>query len=645
MSVSTHVAARAQQMHRLARLRDEADSAATDFASQYEDDVAAYRVVISDAINENLRRLQDSVQETSAGSQVCAQLVKQSAEYVDWLQWSLWDLPYFAVAVRPPMDHFRAAVGACALTYLSARVFDDVVDRHFWYKGRHPTLLQMASQSFPGSQGVEGMTVLGGLLICFEGLLRLTAPEEPRLNGLAPLVVKSLRRALIGAVMERSAPREWTPDFYQRLVQLKNVDYWRSLFVALDPESSSSLYPFLERYYVLAQYLNDVHDFAEDSMRGQPNIVSLYLSDGHEGPGSGTNQQYPGRAVPEELESRLGETFLELGGMARVLPELERQIAQLKLSESLREADRLGLFGSMPDVPSHGSRENHISRGLHWHAEISQVIERAGSEALERVTCPACGEGKPNYLFQKQGFSYHRCSGCSHIYVSPRIRGWLQAEIAADFDGLWADPYLEYQRTTAAAICKRLYTLAPGPRLLDIGFGRGYVLHAARAYGFETFGMDSSETSVRSLEPQFGNHVFQGTLGDHPIPSGPFDAIVMSHVLEHLSDPLASLREVRDTMTPGAILYIAVPDMDSMQFRIFGKKWDVISPLVHFQYFTSRSLEKLLDRCGLRDTQRNALPVSKATTSRRGELIRQLGGTDAGELAMIARNPRDGIDA
>jgi SAM-dependent methyltransferase len=134
-------------------------------------------------------------------------------------------------------------------------------------------------------------------------------------------------------------------------------------------------------------------------------------------------------------------------------------------------------------------------------------------------------------------------------------------------------------------------------------------------------------------------------LGDQPIPGGPFDAIVMSHVLEHLPDPLASLREVRAAMTPGAVLYVAVPDMDSMQFRIFGKKWDVISPLVHLQYFTSRSLEKLLDRCGLRDTQRNALPVSKATTSRRGELLRQLGGTDAGELAMIARNPLVGTDA
>jgi hypothetical protein len=93
-------------------------------------------------------------------------------------------------------------------------------------------------------------------------------------------------------------------------------------------------------------------------------------------------------------------------------------------------------------------------------------------------------------------------------------------------------------------------------------------------------------------------------------------------------------------MSPGAVLYLAVPDIDSVQFRLLGKRWDVISPLVHYQYFNERSLTELLRRAGFTDTQRVASPVPPDTTSRWLHMVRSLGGTDSGELAVMARNPR-----
>jgi len=606
---------------RIDNLARQVEQSEATFLQLHGEDVETYRVAITEGVKDILAGLRAGVHEIAGDSEVCRQLVDQSAEYVDWLQWTLWDLPYFAVAMRPPMDRFREAVAACALAYLSLRVFDDVVDRHFWYKGRHATLLRVASEAHPGAQGAEGLTVLAGLLICLEGLTRLGESTRPELRPLVRPVLASLRRTVVGAVMERGAPEDWDRDAYDRMVQLKNVDYWRTLYVSLDPDLSSPLYGFLARYYTLAQHLNDVNDVVDDLSRGQPNLLAVYP-----------------RA---EAEKMLADSFVELGRLAEEMPETDALVAQLKLSESLREARRLGLFdGARRDAADATAAAGvPAALGLHWHAELRQLLERAGSDAIERTGCPVCGEGRRTYLFQKQGFSYHRCYGCTHVYVSPRVASELQNRIAIDMDGL-PDPYLDVQRAGAATICQRIHASAPGARLLDIGFGRGHVMRAARAYGFEVFGIDSSEAQIESLRQQFGTHLRRTVIGSEPIPGGPFDAVVMSHVVEHLPEPPLSLTRVREAMSPGAVLYLAVPDIDSVQFRLLGKRWDVISPLVHYQYFNERSLTELLRRAGFTDTQRVASPVPPDTTSRWLHMVRSLGGTDSGELAVMARSPR-----
>jgi 2-polyprenyl-3-methyl-5-hydroxy-6-metoxy-1,4-benzoquinol methylase len=619
-------------VERLDELARQVEGSEIAFLKQHGEDVETYRAAITEGVKEILAGLRTSVMEITGDNRLCGEVVDQAAEYVDWLQWTLWDLPYFAVAMRPPVAHFRRAVAACGLAYLSLRVFDDVIDRHFWYKGRHATLLRVASEAHPGAQGAEGLTVLAGLLICLEGLTSLSESGVPDLERLLRPVLVSLRRTVIGAVMERSAPDSWDRDSYDRLVQLKNVDFWRILYSALDPDRSSPMYGFLERYYTLAQHLNDVHDFADDQSRGQPNLLSVYV------PLHGEASAFDGPGAPAEVEQRLADTFFELGAIAASLPETYAQVTRLKLAESLREARRIGLFAPAGDSAP-ATDAGSPALGLHWHTEMQRLLERAGPEAIERTDCPACGDGRRNYLFQKQGFSYHRCHTCSHVYVSPRIASSLQMRIAIDLDGL-PDPYLDVQRVGAVSICRLIHSQAPGARLLDIGFGHGHVMRAARAYGFEVHGMDSSESQIESLRQQFGRRLRHAALGDEALPGGPFDAVVMSHVAEHLPDPYTSLRRVRFDMSPGAVLYIAVPDIESVQFKILGKRWDVISPLVHYQYFNEKSLLHVLKRCGFEDAQRVSSPASPGTSSRWLHTVRSLGGSDAGELAVIARNPR-----
>ena len=628
---------RTELLRRIGDLERETAAHAQDFLGQHEAGVERYRAHLVEAIQNAKRRLLEDVAEITGSHPFCARVVSQTNEYVDWLQWALWDLPYFAVAIRPPLDQLERRIAACGFVYLAGRVFDDVIDRHFWYKARRPTLLSMMSERHRSSDGAEGLTILSGLLLCADGLQRLAVEPDPVFITTLQGVLASFRRAVIGAIMEQSDESSWTPDAYERLVALKNVDFWRCLYSALDPQRESALYPFLERYYGLAQKLNDIQDYPEDERRGQPNLVSILVQSAPKASARGAPADASVR-VPAVVEEHLAQAFTQLAHRARQLPALERSIAMLKLGESLKIARSQGVFEEEAP-PAVAEAPERKAPSLYWHSSLLDVVVAFGANALESVDCAVCGSAQRHRLFEKSGFPIHRCLECSHVYVSPRLRPDLQQRIGGE-DEVDGDAFLEVQRIFAEPICHLLRLRSRGSRLLDLGFGRGYVMKLARAYGFEVYGVDGSGKLARDLTPEFGRNVCTRVLGLESIPWHSFDVIVMSHVAEHLADPGAVLREIYSKLNPGGILYLAVPDAGSIQYKIFGKNWNVVNPLAHLQYFSEASLSRLLSSVGFEALERTYQPaLPRELTPGWMRLMRRLGGDESGELAMLARRP------
>jgi SAM-dependent methyltransferase len=627
---------RDDRLAELAAMGETWRATAAEFVARNEACVDSYRREISNGMDEALRRLREDVDRISGGNDVARRLSEQTSEYAGWMQWSLWDLPAFAVAIRPKPDAFRAAVIACGLVYTAIRIFDDLVDQHYSYKGRHDTLLAAISDDHARPHEATALSSLAGLLLCFEGLQRLSDPGQPIPATTLPVLVSSIRRAVVGAIMEFTDLHAWSLDSYSRLVRLKNVDYWRALYAAVDPQLESPLYPFLERYYELAQYLNDVGDYESDLASGQPNLMVLHhLHNGHREPGHGP----PSGRVRREVEGFLADQYLALGCTAAELPDIERSVAQFKLHESLTAARRLGLF-DRTEITGTVEPAGAPPR-LFWYSEARDVIDHAGPDALVYTDCDVCGTRERRLIFHHQGFAYHRCPECSHVYVSPRVSAEVQTRMLADLDDpACEDRYLDVQRIYAEPICALLHDRAPGHRLLDIGFGRGYLMQMAQAYGFEVHGVEGSRAQVAKLRPQFGDRVVHCVLGRDGIPWDGLDAVVMSHVLEHLHDPRQALTHIRERMSPGGWLYLAVPDLGSTHFKILGKRWDAINPLAHLQYFTEASLNRLLTACSFEDVERTEHPrIPDEVAPRWMRLIRQLGGSESSELVLLARAP------
>jgi hypothetical protein len=204
---------RSALLEAIGALRENCRPSADLFPRRHASALAAYRKAISEGLNRSLRRLRQHVQTLSHGNAFATEVSQQISSYVDWLQWSLWDLPFFGVALHIPVRRFRTTVIGCALTYLSARVFDDLLDRHFWYKGKHPTLMNIALESPESGTHVEALTLLGGLLLCFHGLDALCDPRQGGEEKVLRTTIGFLKETIVGTLMERSPSCEWDSEF------------------------------------------------------------------------------------------------------------------------------------------------------------------------------------------------------------------------------------------------------------------------------------------------------------------------------------------------------------------------------------------------------------------------------------------------
>jgi ubiquinone/menaquinone biosynthesis C-methylase UbiE len=119
-----------------------------------------------------------------------------------------------------------------------------------------------------------------------------------------------------------------------------------------------------------------------------------------------------------------------------------------------------------------------------------------------------------------------------------------------------------------------------GARLLDVGCGAGKFLIEASMRGWAAEGVDFSKTAVdRALKQGLCVHL--GTLQEVGFPDHIFNVVRMSHVLEHLYDPLWTLREVRRILRADGKVHVAMPNAGSVNARLFGRHWWLIESPRH----------------------------------------------------------------
>ena len=151
----------------------------------------------------------------------------------------------------------------------------------------------------------------------------------------------------------------------------------------------------------------------------------------------------------------------------------------------------------------------------------------------------------------------------------------------------------------------RLATYLPNKgRILDIGASRGVFLKLAALEGWTIFGLEAGLDTIKYAKLHYGITIEHGTLEETPLPLAFYDAVHLSHVLEHLRDPLESIHIIGNSMKSGGVLVVEVPfefgDLFDWFRELVLRRARAVNtvPSSHLTFFTLTSLCRLLEDSG-----------------------------------------------
>jgi len=232
--------------------------------------------------------------------------------------------------------------------------------------------------------------------------------------------------------------------------------------------------------------------------------------------------------------------------------------------------------------------------------------------------CELCGGDD---AFVKYDFGAHRiyrCRSCTFMWLHPKPSPQELEEVYG-FDYYHNEHFFEnknqsiygyYDYLSERYIKQQNYDslieilrdlvkdFEPGKSsFLDAGCGLGYLLDVAFDKDFEVEGIEFNPAAAERIQKKFRFPVFCGDLMRYE--GGPFDAIAMLDVIEHLMEPFDSLDKMASLMKPGGVLMISTMDSDSIVSRIMGKRLeDFRRTREHLCFFTRGTMTTALERVG-----------------------------------------------
>ena len=202
------------------------------------------------------------------------------------------------------------------------------------------------------------------------------------------------------------------------------------------------------------------------------------------------------------------------------------------------------------------------------------------------VNCPGCGTVQQNPLPGADELArYYPRDYHAYHYKDSRVADWLK---------------MRYSRGVGRAIRD---IAGPTGRILDVGCGDGSFLVALEVVGdWELHGIDINPEVVREPLSQ-RLHLRAGQIERGLYPAGFFDAVVATHLVEHVHDPLDFMRTCFDMLRPGGVLIGELPNLDCWDRAVFGRYWGGLHLPRHLFFWDPKSFAALGRSGGFADAR------------------------------------------
>lgn len=226
-------------------------------------------------------------------------------------------------------------------------------------------------------------------------------------------------------------------------------------------------------------------------------------------------------------------------------------------------------------------------------------------------TCPVCEKSAFAYLFTARGFAHHRCLGCGFLFVNPRLNETgARLYYNSDYYRAYCEfnekpinemdgPYCRTFGNQLSAFVEVVRKICPAGRVVDLGCGLGGFLAALPADAYERIGVEYNEAAADFARSRYGLRIVGG-VSDLTEERGTADIVTAVEVIEHVADPLDWLREAATLLSPSGTLIITTPNIDSLDYRLYGERCQHFCAPSHVNFFGVETLTTLGRRAGLR---------------------------------------------
>jgi 2-polyprenyl-3-methyl-5-hydroxy-6-metoxy-1,4-benzoquinol methylase len=278
------------------------------------------------------------------------------------------------------------------------------------------------------------------------------------------------------------------------------------------------------------------------------------------------------------------------------------------------------------------------------HNIINQPWPEADLEYLG--SCPLCGSVQRTLLYEglrdraffcaPGSWTLHRCDGCNSAYLDPRpipesvSRAYenyythetedqkAPASLLKQIKQIVKNGYLNRKWDTSLSpasqilgmflpkynkavfdecVMRHLPRPSSGRALLDVGCGNGQFLALAFSAGWRVTGFDLDPKAVNNARFR-GLDVRLGGFETLPQAIDCFDAITVSHVIEHVYNPKELIANCYRLLKPGGYFWIETPNINSYGHSEFKGDWLGLDPPRHLQLVPWNLLKDMLLEAG-----------------------------------------------
>ncbi len=230
--------------------------------------------------------------------------------------------------------------------------------------------------------------------------------------------------------------------------------------------------------------------------------------------------------------------------------------------------------------------------------------------ALERLNkCPLCKSGLflnlttvKDHSISRENFVVCKCSNCGFKFTNPRpdsdsIGQYYKSEDYISHRNKSTNPInflykLVRKFTIQQKIALLKKYLPQNPQLLDYGCGTGFLLNAAQKKGWSAQGIEP-DRGARKLAQAKNLEIYPEL--EKLNKNSQFDGITLFHVLEHVHELRKTFKRLKKILKPDGILFIALPNNDSLDALEYREKWAAYDVPRHLYHFDQQSVSVLAE--------------------------------------------------